>query len=220
MGNYAGAAARWAEMLHALPKVPSIPGATVVGGAFKEAAAEAVGVSISSQVQLAGRGRAAVILAADLFRADAPLADRINLEHVRVLSASKIGAVPNKGKNKNKSKKGKSMQGKGKGKSTGSFDGPGRQECRAVYLGQEGYIVCTLAFGADVERIPENPVGLSVDMVGLKPRGGQIGVLYWDAQTQLVKRLEQYDRNVPRSFPYDTTEVSNDLATFEFIQTA
>ena len=69
-------------------------------------------------------------------------------------------------------------------------------------------------------RILENPVGLSVDMVGLKPRGGQIGVLYWDAQTQLVKRLEQYDRNVPRSFPYDKTEVSNDLATCEFIQTA
>ena len=88
---------------------------------------------------------------------------------------------------------GKPEQGKGKGKGTGKVQGKGKgkgatksagkqnaQMMQAVYLGgEDGYIVCTLATGADVQRVPPaSTVNALTTVSGLKPRSGNKGVLH------------------------------------------
>ncbi len=74
--------------------------------------------------------------------------EMIHLEGVRLLSKGKTADAPaSKGKAKGK--------GKGKSKGKGKEQGPSTQKVRSVYFGDScGYILCTLAFGEDVRRIP------------------------------------------------------------------
>lgn len=67
---------------------------------------------------------------------------------------------------------------KGKGSVKDGCRGSQFQDCQAMYLGDEGHTVCTLAFGGGVARIPKAVVGKLVDVKGLEPRTGQVGVLY------------------------------------------
>ena len=85
-------------------------------------------------------------------------------------------------------------------------------------MGQDGFVICTAAFGACVQKVPRVlPVGL-VDVQNLRPRPGQTGLLHWDETTRVVKRLVETDGGVPQAFPYDTSAVSQDLATCGYIQ--
>ena len=52
----------------------------------------------------------------------------------------------------------------------------------------------------------------------MKPRLGMPGMLYLDEKSQLVQRLEKHDTNRPQPFPYDTSDVTRDLATLSYIQ--
>ena len=63
-------------------------------------------------------------------------------------------------------------------------------------------------------------MGCAADIRDLKPRVGQLGVLYWDEKSRLVQRLEKHDMNCPQPFPYDTSDVTDDFATRHHIQNA
>ena len=182
---------------------------------------------------------------ADLFRTDIPLPERVILRSARVLSSGIVCEVPKKGKSKDKgkSKSGKldhnSAKGKGKGK--GQEQGKGkaapqlgegkgrvlpsatsatRQDCIAIYCGQQGYVVCVLAFGDDVQRLPlDDIVGTDIDLSNVRSRLGQVGVLYWDEHSSLAV-VSHHDTSVPPPFPYDISEVAQDFATMDYVQNA
>ena len=59
-------------------------------------------------------------------------------------------------------------------------------------------------------------VGVDVDLSDVKTRLGQPGVLYWDERTSMVKHVAS--DLVP--FSYDTSDITQDLATREFVQSA
>ena len=203
---------------------------------FAEASAAAMGVakftaeSGARAAQPQPTARRQAVTCQELDRADVVLLDRVAVECARVLSVGKVCTVPCKGKNKNKGKskggkvgkvkgRGKGLAGEGKGK--GAADGNTRQECVAVYIGQEGRIACILAFGDDVQRLPlDSLVGCDIDVQDVKPRVGQPGVVYCDERSQLVKRAEQHHANGTLPFPYDISEVTHDIATRDYIQHA
>ena len=163
---------------------------------------------------------------ADLRRTDTPLPSAVWLEGVRILSMSKISSVPGqKGKSKNKGKSmGKGKDGKGKGKDKSIVkagdgkDGRGRQDAKVAYVGKDKHCIAILAFGDDVHRLCEGLIGCLVDIGGLRPRAGQLGTLYWQESTTMVKRLEPFHTNTPPMFEYETSAVTQDLATMAFIQ--
>ena len=166
-------------------------------------------------------GAQVVTTCAQLVSTDTPIMERVNIEHAQVLAVGKLCSLPNKGKGKfgkqGKSKgttKGKQMTAKGKGK-TAEF-----QEAVSIYLGQEGYIVCVLAFGADVNCLPplETLPGCFVDFTNAKSRAGQKGVLYFDEQSRLVKRFHEHASTNTPMFEHHLSEASQDMATQDFIQ--
>ena len=55
-------------------------------------------------------------------------------------------------------------------------------------------------------------------MFDLKPRPGQIGVLYWTEHTRTVLRLEDNDRGDVAIYPYDVTTFTNDFAAISTMQ--
>ena len=66
---------------------------------------------------------------------------------------------------------------KGKGKDKAK-ESSGHQEFQAVYFGDDGYVVCALAYGDDVLRVPSiDRVNSLVNIDGLKPRAGAFGTL-------------------------------------------
>ena len=92
-----------------------------------------------------------------------------------------------------------------------------REDVRVMYVGQNGYVICIAAFGADAQNVSDTiPAGL-VDVVGVHPRAGQNGILYWDKNTQVVKRLQTHDAGA-LVFPYDVSAVNDDLATRQYVQ--
>ena len=125
---------------------------------------------------------------------------------------------------------GKPEQCKGKGKSTGKAQGKGKgkgankgagkqnvQMSQVVYFGdEEGYIVCTLASGENIQRVPPASAlnGLAT-VSALKPRPGNKGVLYWTEDTKVSVQLEGVDLGGPPVFPYDVC-VSPYFATMAF----
>ena len=102
-----------------------------------------------------------------------------------------------------------------KGKATGVT-----QPCVPVYFGDdEGYVVCTLAYGDDVSRVPSS-VNVLVDVFSLKPRPGQMGVLYWSEDTLVRMRLEANDTGAPAAMPYDVSRFSKEFAALTTVQEA
>jgi hypothetical protein len=97
---------------------------------------------------------------------------------------------------------------------------PARQDCQAMYIGQGSHIVCTIAFGEDVGRVPRDVVNMEVNCLKMKQRHGQHGTLYWDENTTVVKHLDRIDSNAKYEFPYETNEVSNEFATDAHVQNA
>ena len=87
-----------------------------------------------------------------------------------------------------------------------------------MYLGDEGHTICTLAFGCDVARIPKAAVGKLVNVIGLKPRIGQEGVLYWSEHTDVALKLEHHHSDSGFIFPYNLEQGQTDLATRSSIQ--
>ena len=153
---------------------------------------------------------AQAISIADLYEYDVPIPSRVNLEYVHILCVGKKRSVPGKGGGKGKKK--------GKGKDKGKGKAQDREEAQVVYLGQDGFVICTAAFRACVQKMPQElPVGL-VDVQNLRPRPGQTGLLHWEETTRVVKRLVETDGGFPQAFPYDTSAVSQDLATCGYIQ--
>ena len=159
---------------------------------------------------------AQAISIADLYEVDVPIPSRVNLESVHILCVGKKRSVPGKGGGKGK-KKGKGKD-KGRGKEGVKGKVQDREEAQVVYLGQDGFVICTAAFGACVQKMPQElPVGL-VDVQNLRPKPGQTGLLHWEETTRVVKRMVKTDGGVPQAFPYDTSAVSQDLATCGYIQ--
>jgi len=159
-----------------------------------------------------------VIRIEQCFQADAVLFQRVTLQDVRVLALSKVSKVPGgKGKSKGKGKlktKGKSDKGK-----SDKGDAGHMQECRSVYLGQDGKVVCVVAFGEAVANLPgEGSVGALVDVTGAKPRVGQVGALYAEPSTRFFNKLEPTDGGGYPTFPYVTDEVCDTFGTWERVQ--
>ena len=167
---------------------------------------------------------------AQLFATDTPIMDRINIERAQVLAVGKVCSIQNKGKFKNATKgkskgvtKGKQPTAKGKGKSKGNANGAGTelQEAVAIYIGQEGYIVCIMTFGPEVKCLSpggahlETLTGCFVDLYNLKARLGQKGVLYFDDQSRLSECKQ--DHGTPL-FEYDLSEPYQNMATLEFVK--
>ena len=137
---------------------------------------------------------------------------RVRLERVRVLSIGKPEQRKGKGKSRGRA------QGQGRGK--GANKGAGKenlQVSQVVYFGdEEGYIVCTLASGENIQRVPPASAlnGLAT-VSALKPRPGNKGVLYWTEDTKVSVQLEGVDLGGPPVFPYDVC-VSPYFATMAF----
>jgi len=213
--DYAGAAAleaSWAER--------SLRSSTTAARARGNTTASLAQAKQRSNVISNPRNRIvdATVRLGSLYNMEVAVPQSVTLEKVRVLSIGKRCSVPAaKGKGKGGGKdKGKS---KGRGKGKGGKDG-GWQDCQVVYLGQDGYTICTMALGDDVSRIPNASRGSLADARGLKPRMGQVGVLQWDAGTNLALRLEDHDTESPRIFPYITDAISDDFATKAHMQGA
>ena len=136
----------------------------------------------------------------------------VNLEAAHVLCMGKLGTIKGKGKGKNKDKAKDKSKGRDKGKGKDST----KEDVRVVYLGQDGHVICTAAFGANASRVPNTIPQGQVNVMHLCPKPGQIGLLHWDEQTTVVKLLTPG----PNIFPYDTSAVSQDFATWAHIQDA
>ena len=141
----------------------------------------------------------------------------MNLRAVHLLSKGKVtqALINNKGKGKVKGKA------KGKGKAGGKS---GETEGRLpMYFGQDGYIVCTIAYGKCVlqaQAMSSSSLPSKVDVLALQTRIGDPGVLYWTEATKIVQRLEAVHRTTGCDFSYDVSEVSKDLATYDYVQNA
>ena len=139
----------------------------------------------------------------------------VRLEGVTVLSIGKVSDPPNNDKGKGQGKKGK----KGK-KGKGAIDA-GNQKIQPVYLGDDmGNVICTLATGDDVTRIPATvSQNAYVDISALKPHAGELGVVYWTESTQMSLRLRPSDSGCDYTFPYDVTSpYSKDFACMAFMR--
>ena len=189
---------------------------------------DASGTSKETQVRVAKPNDTSKVIStcAHLFSTNVPIMERINIEHAQVLSVGKVCSVPNKGKNKNAIKgknkgsiKGKQLTAKGKGKIKGNVnaDGAERQDAVAIYIGQAGYIVCVLTFGSDVNCLPklETLTGCVVDLDNVRAKVGQKGVLYCDEQSRLSECIQEHGNPM---FEYHVSEVSQDMASFEFVK--
>ena len=153
---------------------------------------------------------------AELYTPSGVLRARVRLEGVRLLSIGSQSTFFSD--NQRPQGKGK---GKGKGKALGKEKGKGKAggPCQAVYFGDDnGYILCTLAYGVDVARMPSASAKMAlVNVSGLCPRPGQLGVVYWTDDTKVAVQMESHDRTVPYVFPYDTT-VSMHFATVQYAE--
>ena len=150
----------------------------------------------------------------DLFDSKKVLPGRVLLKDMRVLSLSKVGQVP-KGKGKGKGKD----KGKDKGKAKGKGKDMPMEPFQAVYLGKDGYVLTTFAFGDDVSRIAPTLKGSLVTAAALHPRDGEMGVLFWTGDTVLTQKLEPHHVSIPAEFPYDTTAITDGFATWQHVQT-
>ena len=131
----------------------------------------------------------------------------VRLEGVTLLSIGKVwdppfnNQWPGQGKGRGKGKKGKKGQ--------------------PVYFGDDiGRVICTLATGDDVNRIPVTfPRNAYVDISCLMPQAGQLGLLHWTESTQMSLRMRPRDSGCNYIFPYDVmSEYSKDLASMAFVQ--
>ena len=87
---------------------------------------------------------------ADLNKAGVAIPTLVNLESLQILSVGKLTSVPAKSGAKGK-KKGKGKD-KNQGKDRGNGTGQNREDVKVMYLGQDGFIICTAAFGTCVEK--------------------------------------------------------------------
>lgn len=148
----------------------------------------------------------------DLFQHGLPLPSLITLRQVHVLSISLVSINSAKGKGKDKGKlktKGKSNSpSKGKVKDTG--------ECRAIYVGAKGRVVCVLAFSAAVASFSQLAPGCLVEIDGLRLKQGVAGTL--EATSKLVVIVDS--QATPAKFPYYVDEVTDQFASMEHAQQA
>jgi hypothetical protein len=81
-------------------------------------------------------------------------------------------------------------------------------------------VICTLATGDDVNRIPATvSQNAYVDISALKPQAGELGVLYWTESTQMSLRLRPSDSGCNYIFPYDVmSDYSKDFASMAFVR--
>ena len=142
----------------------------------------------------------------------------VRLEGVTLLSIGKVSEPPytdkgkGPGKGQSKGKKGK----KGKGRLEA-----GTQIVQPVYFGDDtGKVICTLATGEDVKRIPVTlPQNAYVDISSLMTQAGQLGVLHWTDSTQVSLRWRPRHSGCNYMFPYDVmSDYSKDFASMAFAQ--
>ena len=182
----------------------------------KEAEAEvAQGTSVEAPTERRVAPRGPILLRA-LFEMEGTLLPSVCLERVRLLSMSKVDMVTVRGKGPSKGKGKVKSPGRGKDKSKGSS---AQQEFQALYFGDDGYVICVQVHGDDVRQAPSiDRVNSLVNIDGLKPRAGVFGTLYWTSQTSISFCLEARDVDGQSSFPYDVSQVTQDFATYAYVQ--
>ena len=147
---------------------------------------------------------------------------KVNLQNVRLLSIGKVSQAPmpkGKGKSKGNAKGVPKSAQPQRGSTSKAMSVPGTQPVVPVYFGQDGYTICTLAYGDEVvKRVPHDmALGSLVDVHLLRPRPGQLGVLYWNEDTIVKRRLEEVDCGSLHGFPY-VTNMSKDFCTLAYAQ--
>ena len=157
--------------------------------------------TVKAQLRQLSQAESSVVLKRSFtvgdFRAhDGPLPERVMLQGARIAAIGRLAQVPgargkNKGKAKGKDKSGK--KGDGKAKSEATEANPDTQAARAVYFRDDnGYTICTMAYGEDVKRVPSpDRVGARTDIGGLRVRPGQKNTLVWTSDTRPIMRLER-----------------------------
>ena len=173
--------------------------------------------SVSEQAQIRTPLRnCTTVTVAQLLDTSAPLPADIRLESVRILSYTKITSVPaQKGKNKGKGKGNIKGKNKGKDGNVGKTDN-GRQDAKIAYIGQDKKVMALATFGVDIHHLLDDFMGCLVNVQGLRPRPGQMGTLYWNTNTSIVKSPES--NIIADQFEYDTAATNKDLATINHMQ--
>ena len=87
-----------------------------------------------------------------------------------------------------------------------------------MYVGQNKCVICIAVFGEAVELLKQSDVGHFCDLMALKPRLGQHGVLYWGEGSKKISCVRPIDAADPSAFEYDTSAVTRDLATWQHVQ--
>jgi protein-arginine kinase activator protein McsA len=144
----------------------------------------------------------------------------VRLEGATLLSIGKVSDPPNNDKGKGQGK-GQGEKGKKSKKGKKGMIETGTQKMQPVYFGDDrGRVICTLATGDDVNRIPATlPRNAYVDISALKPQAGQLGVLFWTESTQMSLRLRPRDSGCDYIFPYDVmSDYSKDFASMAFVR--
>ena len=148
----------------------------------------------------------------------------VRLEGVTLLSIGKVSErlllLNDKGKGQGKGQSEKGKKGKKGNKGKGMIEA-GTQKIQPVYFGDDmGKVICTLATGDDVNRIPATvSQNAYVDISALKPQAGELGVLYWTESTQMSLRVRPSDSGCDYIFPYDvTSDYSKDFASMAFVR--
>ena len=118
----------------------------------------------------------------------------MTFKRVQILSISKVNSVANRfGNSKDEGKVGSKDKGQDKGKSKskgkGVFGGKGkvvahgpesdREECKAMYFGQQGHIACAIGYGMAIADMPTQVTGCFVSLVGLKTKLSD-AILTWE----------------------------------------
>ena len=146
---------------------------------------------------------------------------RVRLQQVTLLSIGKVSeSSKGKGASGHKGKPGKNKGGvKGKNKQA---QPSAPQQSVVVYFGDnEGYIMCTLASADAVKRVPNAASRLAeVDVSMLSPIPGRPGVLRWTVDTVVSFRMQASHNAAPKTFPYATSCVSANFATYAHAQEA
>ena len=177
---------------------------------LKNIGAAAVGMASGRGMHLPAVS-APVMSMAELSNESSAVPSAVSLKGVVMLSLGIASSVPKKGKGKTK---GKPNKGNGK---DGGKDAQ-REKCKAMYVGQEGRVLCIVAFGSNVDTgFPDSMLDGLVDVCNVRPKLGERTTLVWDGSSKLIKHLRPHMDHSVR-FEYDCSTVCDDFGTIAHAQ--
>ena len=95
-----------------------------------------------------------------------------------------------------------------------------REEGRVMYVGDDhGYIISVEGYAENIRSVMGDFLPSSrANVSGLSARPGKIGTLFVTDQTRITTLLEECHYDEGQAFPYHTSEITNDFATWEHAQ--